>query len=358
MSLILCEYVKNTLVKNAIAFGFFLAGVVLGVALIMLVYFIYTKLKAKPPKLKKNYEYIEENEDAVVAEAKRKLYALDVKVPIDSYVVRAAGILLEAIKEIASDYTEGKKFLSIDFLNNEKYSDLDLSFDADFVMEDFLIFVQEVSKVVENTVLTVTDKYSVLVNSFLRLTGLGQSIREITVKDVVLYLNQKADKSQKKLEKAVEKKKADDEKRRLKVLRKENEKLKKIVESRVKDKTKEKNENQKKDVWSIFRPKKKEDLTERERKKLEKLESKERKKIESEKKKEEKRRQKEDKKNQVDSVSSDAKLSAFNKPINKVITEVVEELIVGVCVEARKLYGRGYKRFGSDDASSEGGENV
>lgn len=355
MSLILCEYVKDALTKNAIAFGFFLAGAVLGVALIMLVYFIYTRLKAKPPKLKKNYEYISSDGDPVVLEAKQKLYSLETKVSIDSYVVQSVEILIEAIKKIACEYTDGKKYLSIDFISNPKYPDLDLSFDADFVVEDFLIFIQEVSKVAENTVLTVTDKYSVLVNSFLRFTGLGQSVRTVTVKDVVLYLNQKAEKSQKKLEKAVEKKTVEDEKKRIKFLRKEEEKNKKLIESRLKERLK--NKEKPKDIKALFRAKNKDELTDKEKRKLQKLEDKERKKLEAEKRKEE-RRQKKTEKEQTEVVSGDNKTSAFNKPINKVITEITEELISGVCAEARKLYGRGYANARQEDDSAEGDENV
>lgn len=355
MNLILCEYVKDALTKNAIAFGFFLAGAVLGVALIMLVYFIYTRLKAKPPKLKKNYEYISAENDEVVIEAKQKLYSLDTKVSIDTYVVKSAEILIEAIKKVASEYTDGKKFLSIDFLSNPKYPDLDLSFDADFVVEDFLIFISEVSKVAENTVLTVTDKYSVLVNSFLRFTGLGQSVRTITVKDVVLYLNQKAEKSQKKLEKAVEKKTVEEEKKRIKFLRKEEEKNRKLISSRLKERLKDKEKP--KDIKALFRAKNKDELTDKEKRKLQKLEDKERKKLEAEKRKEE-RRQKKNEKEHSEIEVAENKTSSFNKPINKVITEVMEELISGVCVEARKLYGRGYTSDKKEVESTEGGENV
>lgn len=330
--MIICsDYVKDALLDNLIVFGFFIAGVILGLCLILLIYHIYTKLKAKPPKLNKAYQLIAESDDPIILEAKKALYELDAKTGVDTYISGVGDILAKYVRKIAEEYTGGKKLIALELPEKKGMDAYELLVDADFAIEDFLIFIQQILKVAENTILTVTDKYQVLVGSFLIFIGLPANLREITVKDIVIYLNQKADKDEKKLEKAIDKKKLNDEKLRLKAERK----------------TEKESKKEKKGLGILSKYKDK-DRVEKERSKQEK------KALKEEKKRIKAEENGENKKNALDVI----KKNAFNKPINKVITEISEILIVGVLSEARRLYGRGYQfNFADDSNFTEGGNN-
>lgn len=330
MMIICSDYVKDTLLDNLIVFGFFIVGVFLGLCLVLLIYHIYTKLKAKPPKLNKTYRLISESEDPVILEAKEALHELDTKTGIDTYILGVGDILAKYIRKIAEEYTGGKKLIALELPAKKGMDAYELLIDADFAIEDLLIFIQKILTVAENTVLTVTDKYRVLVDSFLIFIGLPANLREITVKDIVIYLNQKADKDEKKLEKAIDKKKVNDEKLRLKTERKAEKESKK----------------EKKGLGLLSKYKDKNHV-EKERLKQEK------KALKEEKKRIKTEENCENKKNAFDVI----KRNAFNKPINKVITEISEILIVGVLSETRRLYGRGYQFNLADDTTTEGGNN-
>lgn len=330
--MIICsDYVKDTLLKNLIVFGFFIAGVVLGLCLILIVYHIYTKLKAKPPKLNKAYQCISASDDPIILEAKDDLHALDTKTGIDVYISGVGDILARYTRKIAEEYTGNKKMIALELPEKKGKEGYELLIDADFSIEDFLIFIQQILTVAENTILTVTDKYQVLVSSFLLFIGLPSNLRDITVKDIVIYLNQKADKDEKKLEKAMDKKKINDEKLRLKAERKAENESKKNKKG-----------------FGLLSKYKDKDRVEKERLKQEK------KALKEEKKRIKKEELGDNKKNALDII----KRNAFNKPINKVITEIAEILIVGVLSEARKLYGRGYQiEYLENNANTEGGNN-
>lgn len=330
--MIICsDYVKDTLLKNLIVFGFFMAGVILGLCLVLLVYCIYTKLKAKPPKLNKSYQLISATDDPVILEAKDALHALDTKTGIDVYISGVGDILARYTRKIAEEYTSNKKLIALELPERKGKEGYELLIDADFSIEDFLIFIQQILKVAENTVLTVTDKYQVLVSSFLLFIGLPSNLREITVKDIVIYLNQKADKDEKKLEKAMDKKKENDEKLRLKAERKAENESKKNKKG-----------------FGLLSKYKDKDRVEKERLKQDK------KALKEEKKRIKAEESGDNKKNALDVI----KRNAFNKPINKVITEIADILIVGVLSEARKLYGRGYQiEYLENNTNSEGGNN-
>lgn len=338
MILTVSEYVTDKLIKNCIAFGFFLLGVVFGLALILAIYQIFAHLKAKSPKLLKTYEEIASEEDEAIKNLKEKLRSLDTKISIEKFLFESINLTSETISEIAREYTGGKKSVVLSFGLGEKQDDLELSFDLDFSIDDFLIFVENVSDVVENTVLSVTDKYSILVSSFLKFIGLGKSVREITAKDVILYLNEKAQRKEQKLLKAVEKK----EKKEEKAKQKADQKKKKLESKKTAQK-----ENK---FLELFRPKQKKEETPLPawRKTREKREEKGREKKEAKERTSSKLasilKLKKKEKNELASVEigEQTKISAFYKPINKVILEVVNTLAVGLCVEARKLYGRGY----------------
>lgn len=328
------EYITDKLIKNCITFGFFLAGVLFGLLLILVIYLIFVRLKAKKPALSKEYESIELENDEIIKKAKEKLYSLDTKKGIANYLFEALQITVDSILEIAKEYTDGKKTISLSWTFNGKLPDVNICFDVDFAVEDFLIFVENSTDVVENTVLTVTDKYNVLVNSFLKFIGLGRSVRDITVKDVILFINGKAQKKEQKLIKAVEKKEKQKEKER-----KKREEQKKKLENKQVSKNK---------FIEFFTPKQKKNKKNLPNGKKQKNEpsidsvDKKNKSISDNKfanifkiKKKEESTSEQDKDKTV-------KISTFYKPINKVALEVFEILIEGFCVEARKLYGRGY----------------
>lgn len=337
MILTVSEYITDKLIKNCIAFGFFMAGVLFGLALILVIYQIFVHLKAKKPTLCTEYKEIDPERDTVILKAKDKLYSLDTKISIEKFLFESTQITVDAIRDIAKEYTGGRKTITLNWCLNNKFPDLDLCFDTDFSVEDFLIFVENTTDVVEDTILTVTDKYSILVNSFLKFIGLGKSVREITVRDLILYLNEKAQKKEQKLLKAVEKKEKQEEKAR----QKEEERKKKLE-----NKKNEKKENK---FLDFFKPK--------QDKKKPLIKTHKREETKSQKRKDDKNKNevkenklanifkiKKKEKNEIDEtdISENTKISAFYKPLNKVIIEVVDILLVGLCVEARKLYGRGY----------------
>lgn len=343
MNLISADYVTNTLIENAIAFGYFVLGAVFAIGLILLIYAIFLKVKAKVPKLKKQYQYLSPSEDAAVINAKFKLKEIDLKQNIDCYIASCADVMVGLMKEIAENYTDGEKCLTITLTTTDK-KNLDFTVNADFSIEDFLIFSKNTVSVIENTVLTVTDKYGVLVNSFLKIIGLSGNVREITVRDIVFYLAQKAEKKEKKLLKLVEKKKSKEEEQRQKLdlqqqkqrqkleykQKKEREQLSKPSDKKSKEKRflslfANKSDDKKVSIPQKYKSNKKDDnkrfgqtvktrFTEKESNEL------------------------------VEKDSSEQKLGAFNKPINKVIAEIMGILIDGMSVEMHKLYGRGYKQ--------------
>lgn len=332
------EYITDKLIKNCIAFGFFLLGVVFGLALILAIYQIFAHLKAKTPTLLKDYEEIDPEEDEIIKNLKEKLRSLDTKISIEKFLFESVRLTSNAISEIAKEYTGGRKSIILNLGFGESREDLELTFDTDFSVDDFLIFVENTADVVENTVLTVTDKYNILVNSFLKFIGLGKSVREITVKDVILYLNVKAQRKEQKLLKAVEKKEKQEEKAKQKAEQKKK---------KLENKSNTQKENK---FLDLFRPKQK-----KEEKSLpawRKTKEKNGKEAKAENRDKEPMRNKLSailklkKKEKSDIADVDigevTKISAFYKPINKVILEVVNILSVGLCVEARKLYGRGY----------------
>lgn len=350
MILSVSEYVTDKLIKNCIAFGFFMAGVLLGIALILIIYQIFVHLKAKNPTLCTEYKEIDPENDPVIIKAKEKIYSLDTKISIEKFLFSSTQITVDAIRDIAKEYTGGKKSISLTWTLNNSSTDLDLTFDTDFSVEDFLIFIENTTDVIEDTILSVTDKYSILVNSFLKFIGLGKSVREITVKDIILYLNEKAQKKEQKLLKAVEKKEKQDEKARLK-----EDKKKKSLED--KKKAKKDNEGKKANKFlELFKPKQN---TKKSSNKGTKNKVKPVKKVNNNKiEKKDNKTEKEEKENKLANIfkikrkeksevedvalGDNTKISAFYKPLNKVIIEAVEILLVGLCVEARKLYGRGY----------------
>lgn len=337
------EYVTDKLIKNCIAFGFFMAGVLLGIALILIIYQIFVHLKAKKPTLCTEYEEIDPENDPVIIKAKEKIYSLDTKISIEKFLFSSTQITVDAIRDIAKEYTGGKKSISLSWTLNNSSPDLDLTFDTDFSVEDFLIFIENTTDVIEDTILSVTDKYSILVNSFLKFVGLGKAVREITVKDVILYLNEKAQKKEQKLLKAVEKKEKQDEKVRLK-----EDKKKKSLENKKKA-------NKENKFLELFKPKQN---TKKSSNKISKNKYKPVKRINHSKlEKKDNKPEKEEKENKLANIfkikrkeqseedialGDNTKISAFYKPLNKVIIEAIEILLVGLCVEARKLYGRGY----------------
>lgn len=339
MILTVSEYVTDKLIKNCIAFGFFLLGVVFGLALILAIYQIFAHLKAKKPNLLKAYEDIDPEEDEAIKNLKEKLYSLDTKISIEKFLFESVKLTSFAISEIAKEYTGGKKSIILNLGLGEKHDDLELSFDTDFSVDDFLIFVENTSDVVENTILSVTDKYNILVSSFLKFIGLGKSVREVTAKDVILYLNEKAQRKEQKLLKAVEKKEKQEEKAKQKAEKKKKKLENKKPTSKIESK-----------FIELFRPKQKkeEKALPSWRKTREITEGKAKEKHDEKEQKENKLasmlKWKKKEKNELANVEIGevTKISAFYKPINKVILEVVSILSVGLCVEARKLYGRGY----------------
>lgn len=339
MILAISEYVTNKLIKNCITFGFFLLGVLLGIALILLIYQIFVKLKAKKTVLKTEYREINPKDDPIIIQAKEKLHSLDTKNSIEKFLIDSTQIGIDSIKEIAKEYTGGKKYVTLTSGLSEKYPNFDLTFDTDFAVEDFLFFIENTTDVIENTVLSVTDKYSILINSFFKFIGLGKTIRDITVKDVILYLNLKAQKKEQKLIKAIEKKEKQEQKARNRLNKKQNidNKFIEFFKKLQPEKPITKKEKENKKLFKQNKDAKKKNNTENKFLNLFKI-----KKKESDPEVKVKKENKKDKEIEIIEKVDQPKLSSFYKPLNKVIIEVADILLVGVLAEARKLYGRGY----------------
>lgn len=350
MSYLISDYVTDKLINNCVNFGILLLGVLFGVGVVVLAYKIFANLKAKPPKLNKKYREIPLGSDQNIKSALDKLHSLDIKSGIDIYIINSSKILVDEIKAIACEYTGGKKYVSLNISLDDNSPSIALDFDADFEVEDFLVFLQEIIGVIENTILTVTDKYYVLVNSFLRFIGLGTSIRDITLKDLILFLNQKAVKKDKKLTKVIERQDKKEERKQERLLRHNQREAIKQDKRRELAKNKKNADNK---FLALFAPKNNKNKNQDNNKFLDlfKPRKKENNKGNSKDDNSTKDLRPKRKKDEENSAvnKEDVKLSAFYKPINKIITEVMEILIVGVYQETRKLYGRGYAQRDSDN---------
>lgn len=318
LSLLLCEYITDKLIKSLYSFGFFSAGVLLGILLVLLIYKVFTKTQAKPSKLKKNFEESDLLNDDIEKNAVAVIKSLDTKQPIDVYAFQAINTLVQALKDTAKVYTDNKHTVEISLEGlQEKYPFLSLSFDTDITVENALKFIAEGGDVIEKTLLDTISNYSALVSTFLRFLGFKGNIRDITLKDVVIYLNKKAEKKDKKLEKQEAKLQKENEKlevKRLKLLEKEKLEKKKLEERKKKEGSKKKSDKRvhgesTNKFLALFKRKPKEKDTTKE----EKTEKQEK-----------------------------TELTAFVKPVNKVLREVFIKLIFSLCGEAKRLYGDGF----------------
>lgn len=321
MGLLLCEYITDKLIKNLYSFGFFAVGVILGILLVLLVYKIFTKTQAKPLKLKKKFEEDDLLNDEIEKEGVALIRGLETKQSIDSYAMQSLNILIQTLKKIACVYTDNKHTVELNLEGlQEKYPYLSLSFDTDITIENALKFIAESGVIIENTLLETVDSYSTLASTFLRFLGFKGNVRDITVKDIVLYLNKKADKKNKSLEKK--------EAKLLKESEKQEEKKRKQLEKEKLEEEREK-EKRKAEKKKDHRNKKGSDKKENNPNWLSNLF---------------KRKPKEEKDNKEENFDKKEKIdiSAYDKPVNKVLREIFIRLIFSLGGEVKRLYGDGF----------------
>ncbi len=327
LNLLLCEYITDKLLKSLYSFGFFSAGVLLGILLVLLIYKIFTKTQAKPLKLKKNFEETDLINHDIEQNAVAIIKGLDTRQPIDVYAIQALNALIQALKDTAKVYTDNKHTVEITLEGlQEKYPFLTLSFDTDITVENALKFIAEGGDIIEETLLDTIDSYSALASAFLRFLGFKGNIRDITIKEVILYLNKKAEKKNKKIEKQEAKAQKDNEKleaKKLKLLEKERLEKEKLKERRKKEK-----ENHKKKSTSRKKSSDKREHGEGTNKFLSLF----------------KRKPKEKDANKEGNPEKQEKmeLTAFVKPVNKVLREIFIKLVFSLCGEAKRLYGDGF----------------
>lgn len=323
-SLILCEYITDKLIKNIYSFGFFAVGVLLGILLILLVYKVFTKTQAKPLKLKKTFDEEDLLNDDIEKNAVADIKALDTRQAIDVYTFKSVNILVQALKDIAKIYTGNKHMIELNLEGlKEKYPFLSLTFDTDITIENALKFIAESGEIIEKTLLDTIDSHSALSYAFLKFLGFKGNIRDITVKDVIIYLNKQSEKKNKKIEKKEEKLQKENEKleaKKIKQLEKERQEKEKEKLLSKKSHRKKKNKESDNKFLTFFKKKPKEEKTKKEKPKKEKP-------------KKEKKEEREEKQ----------ELSSFLKPVNKVLREIFIKLTFSLGGEVKRLYGDGFR---------------
>lgn len=280
----LASYVLDKLKVNSINFALFVAGVVLGFFLVVITYKILSKTKRKQKPLLKKYEDIPAEKDLALIAAKTRMRNAAQNVPVADYIAEAAKTIVEMVGRIAREYTGGSRALTLEFADANGIEKIKIVLDPDFTIENLLNFLDGVADVLENTVLTVTDKYAIALNPVLRAMSLGDSFRSVTAKNVVLYLRKSAEKERKALAKKEEK-----------IIKTERKKLEKG----------KREEKPKRRLRDLFKKRKK--IVEK-----------------------------------IVETTEEEKIKAYVKLINSVVLNVVLETLPELAKNARKLYGEGY----------------
>ena len=304
--MIAASYILEKLTINSMFFVLFIAGVIFGVAMVLLVYKIVTKVKKKPEKTLKKYEKISPDEDLPLCNAKKKIKDVDVNSPIADYVKKSAEIIVEMLAEVAFEYTGGSRTVDISSVDAEGAETVKLTFDADFTLENAMCFVRSVADVMENTALNVTDKYAVALNPILKALNLGDRFRNVTVKNVVFYLQKSVEKESRSLDKKENKLLKEEQKRIEKEKLAEEEKKKNWFLSLFKRKRRKKNASRdwKSAIKNLIKKNRKETPV-------------------------------------IPKVEED-KSKFYIRMLNSVISNVMIEVLPALADNARKLYGNGY----------------
>ena len=258
----------------------------MGLLIVLLAYKIITKKKRKSAPLLKKYEEIPPERDVPLLAAKVRLRGAPQNVPVADFISEAAKTVVEMVGRIAREYTGGSRVLSLEFSDANGVEKIKLALDPDFTVENLLNFIDGAADVLEETALSVTDKYAIALNPVLKALNLGDSFRTVTAKNVIIYLRKSADKERKALQKKEEK--------QIKADKKKEEK-----------KNKEKDKRPKRSIRDLFKRKK-------------------------------------DAERAAAEITEEEKIKAYVKIVNSVIANVVLETLPQLAKNARKLYGDGF----------------
>lgn len=278
--MILAPYILEKLKMNAYNFGFFLAGVCFGLLLVVLAYKIAVAVKkTAEPKLGA-YKPVPPESDKPLNNAKVRIKALSVAVKPSDYLSSAMDILMELVSKVSKEYTGGEKDVTFEKVDEEGNKRLSFTVDTDFTLENAVLFVEKTIDLVEDTLLKITDKFSLALNPVLKGLELGSDFRKVTVKNAVMYLRKSSTKETKKIARAQLKQ----EKKRKKGL------------------GKEKKESP---INKLFRRKK-------------------------------------ERQAELETIAEEEKIKVYHKILNNVVANVIMSILPAFTDNVRRLYGDGY----------------